>query len=42
MKKVVYSVLLGNYDQIHVFNLQKGFDYRKVTIESIGKADGEE
>lgn len=27
MKKVVYSVLLGNYDQIHVFNLQKGFDF---------------
>ena len=27
LKKVVYSVLLGEYDKIHPFNLQKGFDF---------------
>ena len=27
LKKVVYSVILGNYDKIHPFNLQNGFDF---------------
>ena len=27
LKKVVYSALLGKYDKIRPFNLQKGFDY---------------
>ena len=27
LKKVVYSALLGKYDRIQPFNLQKGFDF---------------
>ena len=27
LKKVVYSVILGNYDEIKAINIQKGYDY---------------
>ena len=27
LKKVVYSVILGNYDEIKSINIQKGYDY---------------
>lgn len=40
---LIEEILPENYWRITIEkDLQKGFDYRKVTIESIGKADGEE
>ena len=34
LKKVVYSILLGKYDKIRPFNLQKGFDFVLFTDNS--------
>lgn len=37
LKKVVFSVLIGEYDIISTFNLQKGFDYYLFTDNLNGK-----
>ncbi len=37
LKKVVFSVLLGEYDSISTFNVQKGFDYYLFTDNLNGK-----
>ena len=34
LKKVVYTALFGNYDQIHSINKEKGYDYFMFTEQN--------
>ena len=34
LKKVVYTILLGNYDDIHPINKEKGYDYFMITDQN--------